>query len=95
MQNGFDSEEEYNECIYGGNSGIGSLPTITVTATKPDPFPSGIYYPWSGGSGGGNSGSGDREVIFPNSTQTECSTDTTANPIVIAMEKRSNKSRTF
>ena len=77
----------------GGSGGVGSLPTITVTATKPDPFPSGIYYPWGGG--GGNSGSGDREIIFPNSTQTECSTDTTANPIVIANGKKIQQEQDF
>ncbi|RSZ24869.1 RHS repeat protein [Acinetobacter bereziniae] len=99
-QYGYNSSQYY-ECeareLERQRQGMGSLPTITVTATKPDPFPSGIYYPWGGGGGGGggNSGSGDREIIFPNSTQTECSTDTTANPIVIANGKKIQQEQDF
>ena len=93
---GSDSEEEYNECIYGGNSGIGSLPTITVEAIKPSPFPS-IYDPWpSGGSGGGGgststgptSSSEDTELVVPAFEARECSADSTSNPIVIATGKK-------
>ncbi|MDR0236396.1 RHS repeat-associated core domain-containing protein [Acinetobacter sp.] len=87
--------EGYGSSLLSGNGGGGSLPTITVTATKPDPFPSGIYYPWSGG-GGGNSGSGtdatskteDEPFVIPAFTQTQCSAETTTNPIVIANGKK-------
>lgn len=94
-------ENNYGSSLLSGNGGgssVGSLPTITVTATKPDPFPSGIYYPWSGGSGGGggNSGSGtdstskieNEPFVIPAFTQTQCSTETTTNPIVIANGKK-------
>ncbi|MFH4158605.1 RHS repeat-associated core domain-containing protein [Acinetobacter bereziniae] len=96
-----DCENSYGSSLLSGNgggSGVGSLPTITVTATKPDPFPSGIYYPWSGGSGGGGGNSGsstdstskteDEPFVIPAFTQTQCSTETTTNPIVIANGKK-------
>ncbi|MBJ9901520.1 DUF6531 domain-containing protein, partial [Acinetobacter bereziniae] len=78
------------------SNNLGQLPTIKVEAIRPSPFPN---FPEGGGSSpggsGGNSGSGDREVIFPNSTQTECSTDTTANPIVIANGKKIQQEQDF
>lgn len=94
-------ENNYGSSLLSGNGGgssVASLPTITVTATKPDPFPSGIYYPWSGGSGGGGGNSGsstdstskteDEPFVIPAFTQTQCSTETTTNPIVIANGKK-------
>lgn len=86
-----------------GGYGVGQLPTITVEAIKPSPFPS-IFDPWrtsNGGSGGGGGGgsssssetgptpnSEDTEFVVPAFTQTQCSADSTSNPIVIANGKK-------
>lgn len=81
----------------GGSGDIAQLPTITVEAIRPSPFPS-INDPWLGGgtSGGGGgststgptSSSDDVEFVIPAFTQTECSADSTSNPIVIANGKK-------
>lgn len=87
----------------GGGGGIGQLPTITETATKPDPFPSfpgnGVWIPNGGGGGTTSSdptsGSDDAQFVVSAFTQTQCSADTTSNPIVIANGKKIQQEMDF
>ena len=72
----------------GGGGGIGQLPTITVDAQWIDPFSYEIYYPqfgdWVANGSSASSGFGE----FLGSTSTQCQTDVTKNPIVIANGKK-------
>ena len=83
---------------FGGSGGISQLPTITVEAIKPSPFPN-IYDPLlgdrrpNGGSGssseiGPTPSSEDTEFVVPAFEARECSANTTSNPIVIANGKK-------
>ena len=91
-------ENTFGSRLISGSSNrgdVGQLPTIEVEAIRPSPFPS-INDPWPGGSGGGGgststgptSSSEDSEFVVPAFTQTQCSADSTSNPIVIANGKK-------
>jgi len=83
-------ENSFGRILFPENSGLGALPTIRVDAQWTDPFSYEIYYPKFGDwvSNGGSGSSGFGQFTGSASTQTQCQTDTTINPIVIANGKK-------